>query len=751
MIFKNILKPIGTGKASALIAFTSFLSYAVGLVRDRAIAVHFGTTTATDTYNASFLIPDILFNMFIAGALTAAFMPMFSDYLNKDEKQASSLANTMLSGASIFIAILSVIAFIFMGKIIPSVFPSVSIEGQKDIILMTRLMLPSAFMFAISNTLGNILMTYRHFFSFAISPIVYNLGIIFGVFLLNDRFGIYSAAIGVLIGAFLHLAVRLADVFSTKYRYKPEFKFSHPGFRKILKLMIPKSISLMAWQLNLYIFAVVGMRMVEGGLSAFNFARNIQSFAVSLFGIAFATAVFPNLNTAISNGDKVSFTKDIQKTIQRIVFFSVPAAVGLAMLAKPITDLILGGGEFGEKSLHLTSLILVFFAISIPFESLSHLLARSYYAMKNTMTPMIINVFSLGIIAMITIFIAPRFGIEWFSIGFTIGFVTYNLLFFALLSRHLEKFDIKNFSISITKTIISTSVMGAVLYLTRDMGDYVGISEKISGGIRIAIGGITFLAFARLLKSNELMAVTGIFERFFNKKIFKNGLIIILIVSAITLFLSLEKLQSNFSTKASEDGKAYKFTEEPLGSSFLEVPFICQAPLQTDDNWKYHEESCEEAAVLQAYLYMTGQSMTKQEAHEEILKMISWQIEHFGEHRDIYADEVKEFIHGYYGIKTEEIEVLYNVTIEKVKEIVSKGFPVIVPIMGDILKNPYYPYPGYHMLVVKGYTKDSIITNDNGTRRGENFSYKNDVFQEAMTAAGGDIVVIKAKTTNFLR
>lgn len=184
-------------------------------------------------------------------------------------------------------------------------------------------------------------------------------------------------------------------------------------------------------------------------------------------------------------------------------------------------------------------------------------------------------------------------------------------------------------------------------------------------------------------------------------------------------------------------------------SELLIVPFICQAPLQTEENWKYHEESCEEAAVLQAYLYETGQTMTKQQANEEILKMINWQMQNFGEHKDLYADDVKKFINGYYNIPTVDIEVTYDVTLGDIKDLVLQGHPVIVPIMGNILKNPYYPYPGYHMLTVIGFTEDKIITNDNGTRHGEKFSYNNATFLEAMTAAGGDIVVIKTKTTSF--
>jgi len=179
----------------------------------------------------------------------------------------------------------------------------------------------------------------------------------------------------------------------------------------------------------------------------------------------------------------------------------------------------------------------------------------------------------------------------------------------------------------------------------------------------------------------------------------------------------------------------------------LKVPFICQAPMQTVENWKFHEESCEEAAVLQTYLYETGSTMTREEADKEILKMVEWQKTNFGAEKDMYADTLKTFINGYYQISESQIEIIYDASLEDIKKIINSGHPAIVPIMGDILKNPNYPYPGYHMLVVTGFTEDMIITNDNGTRKGESYSYPNDRFLKAMQAAGGDIVSIKTKTT----
>lgn len=250
-----------------------------------------------------------------------------------------------------------------------------------------------------------------------------------------------------------------------------------------------------------------------------------------------------------------------------------------------------------------------------------------------------------------------------------------------------------------------------------------------------------------------------------NKKvILSRVLLVVLLASGLFVLVLMPKIKTYFELKeieeknieTIEEAKGPEKPEEPANpekpkveptpipkSAYLSVPFICQAPLQTEENWVYHEESCEEAAILQAYLYLNGKTMTKEEADKEILKMESWQVEHFGSHHDIYADEVKNFIAGYYQIPSEDIDIVHGADIDDIKKYISSGYPVIVPIMGNILNNPYYPYPGYHMLVAIGYTEDRIITNDNGTRHGKDFSYDNQIFYDAMTAAGGDIVIIK--------
>lgn len=222
----------------------------------------------------------------------------------------------------------------------------------------------------------------------------------------------------------------------------------------------------------------------------------------------------------------------------------------------------------------------------------------------------------------------------------------------------------------------------------------------------------------------------------------KKTYIIIVITLLIAGFLA-NRGYSNFQEQQLEEQKLQVLNQaKSVQNAYLEVPFICQAPLETTENWELHEESCEEAAVLQAHNYINKTQLTKQQANEIILDMIAWQEAYFGSHKDLYAEEIKEFIHGYYQIPLEKITIIQNASLEDIHTQIALGNPVIAGVTGEILKNPYYPYPGYHALTIIGFTETQIITNDNGTRRGANFNYDNDIFMNALKDAEGSIIII---------
>ncbi len=240
-----------------------------------------------------------------------------------------------------------------------------------------------------------------------------------------------------------------------------------------------------------------------------------------------------------------------------------------------------------------------------------------------------------------------------------------------------------------------------------------------------------------------------------NKKLISKGVKILVIAILLTFLFTqrtiVEKIETKIKVKRAEIVQEkvkekiveIKNIEKNSSNTVLDVPFICQAPLQTEENWKLHEESCEEAALLQVYLYETNQSMGREEANIEILKMIDWQEVAFGGHYDLKAEKMIELIKGYYKLTDENITVIENATLQDIRDSLKQGHPIIAPVTSGLLDNPNYPYPGYHMLAIKGITEENIITNDNGTRKGESYPYKIETFMEALIDGGGFIITLQ--------
>lgn len=214
-----------------------------------------------------------------------------------------------------------------------------------------------------------------------------------------------------------------------------------------------------------------------------------------------------------------------------------------------------------------------------------------------------------------------------------------------------------------------------------------------------------------------------------------------------TLRDAISKKDSSVAHVAISTGQA-SINQTLPETAYLNVPFFCQSPFPTEASWHFHHASCEEAAALQAVYYQKGMdSVDLNEVDKTLRNMVAWQEKHFRVHKDIHADSLKLHLMGFFDYEENEIVILRDATIEDIKKWVADGYPVIAPTYGRLLRNPYYQRPGpeYHMVTVIGYTRDRIITNDVGTKRGKDFSYEVDVFRKSMEREGGDCIVIAKK------
>ena len=426
-------------RGATLLTILTFGSYLLGLVRDILFARVFGASRILDVYNAAFIIPDLLLNIFVAGALTAAFVPVFTHlYARNEDAEAEKVATTMLVAAPLLLIILAIPVFIFMPQLADTVAPGFTFENKELLVLMARLLLISPIIFAISNTLGNILISFEKFWGYGLAPLFYNLGIIIGI-PLAKKFGPLGLIAGVIMGALLHLAVRWADIAKSKIQWRFPIQWRHSEFRKILKLMIPRMAGQPIEQVTFFIFTNLASTLTVGSIVVLSFARNFQSVPVSLFGIAFSTAVFASLSKKAALGDRIGFLYHLRETAKMLGIMTGLSALFFFFFGEWVVRLFLGGGRFTEADVIRTGKLLTIFAFAIPAESFMHLIARSFYALKDTWTPLFITLPGLILIAIIAKVLIPVMSLAALPLSYFIILTLEVIILFFILLKKLRK------------------------------------------------------------------------------------------------------------------------------------------------------------------------------------------------------------------------------------------------------------------------------------------------------------------------
>ncbi|MDO8557711.1 MAG: murein biosynthesis integral membrane protein MurJ [bacterium] len=434
---KNFLKDTLISSRGILVG-TTFASYVLGLLRDRLFAHTFGAGQELDAYQAAFLLPDFLLNFLIAGGLAAAFVPLFLEAKSKDPKQAILFARTITTISALLMLGVGALLFIFAPYLATLVAPGFGAENHILLVRLVRVLAFSPTIFAASNALGGILVAENRFLTYGLAPVFYNAGIIVGTFFLAPHFGILGVAYGTIGGALLHLAVRLLELKTLRFPIRPAFHMKLPQFIPFLRLSLPKMFGHPVEMATFWGFTALASTLPSGSIAILNFARNFQSVPISLIGISFATVSFSLLAKAHAEKDRDRFNAELNRTMRHIVMLSVLAALGMFFFRNLIISLLIGGGSFDEHAVRETALLLGAFTLSIPFEAVSHLQARAFYAAKNTLLPVLAGAFNLIISVFCAWMLIGTFGLLALPLGYAIGTLAKVIVLGILLPRQLK-------------------------------------------------------------------------------------------------------------------------------------------------------------------------------------------------------------------------------------------------------------------------------------------------------------------------
>lgn len=520
----------GLHEAAYILAFFTFGSQLLALVRDRLFAGSFGAGETLDIYYAAFRIPDLLFVILSALVAVSVLVPLFIRFDEQSKEKRELFVNTVFTMLIVTGVFLGLITWFITPTLIELVMPNLAQESGSDLILLTRIILLQAILFSFSSLFASIVQAYRRFLIYALAPVLYNTGIIIGLLAFYPVIGMQGLAWGVVLGALFHVLIQLPTSFvhgaHPRLILKPDMQL----VREIFKLSIPRTIAVTSNQIVMFFLIIFASSMVAGSISVFTFAFNLQSVPLAIIGMSYSLAAFPTLSRLFTKGDMDQFIDQMVRAARHIIFWAIPITVGFIVLRAQIVRTILGSGEFDWSDTRLTAAALAIFAVSVVAQSLILLFVRGYYAAGQTRKPVIFSLISAALTLMFTFaslwafthhvefaaFFEALLDVEGLSgtvvlilpFAYSLGMIVNVLLLWSSFDR-----EFKCFSDSMWQTILHSTgaslIMGVVMFgmlnVFDDMFDLDTLAGIFSQGFYAGlIGIVTWIVVLVLLNNREI-------------------------------------------------------------------------------------------------------------------------------------------------------------------------------------------------------------------------------------------------------
>ncbi|MBA2133125.1 murein biosynthesis integral membrane protein MurJ [Hydrogenispora sp. UU3] len=458
------------------------------------------------------------------GALSAAFIPLFSEYLAKgEETEGWKMASTFLNVTIILLACFSLLGMVFARQLAPLQAYQMK-EGKLELLVeLTRMMFPAVFFTALAGLMGGVLNSYQRFFIPAFGPILYNVGIILGAWFLGPRFGIKGMAFGVVAGAITNF---LTQAFAVKKisGYNPFYiNLQHPGYKKMIRLMVPAILGLSATQLNIWVTTNMASALPEGSITYLRLAQRLVLLPLGIFASAVSTAFFPTLSQLTAVGKWTEFKENLILGIRVILFITIPSAFGFISMRTEIIRLLYERGEFTPLQSELTAYALFFYSLGLFAHGVIQILPRGFYALKDTVTPVKVSLvtvlLSIGLNFLFLKYTPLQHG--GLALSFSLMGVANMLLSFFLLRRKVGGLRSGKLIKTGLQSILAGLGMSVVIRLflpfwnrfLAGMGLTVNLFRllQVMGGI--GIGVIFYLALAAVLRMEEVKLIEKIIRK----------------------------------------------------------------------------------------------------------------------------------------------------------------------------------------------------------------------------------------------
>ena len=502
-------------RAASIVMVAFALSRVLGLVRQMVIAGQFGTGVEMDAYQAAFRLPDLLFQLMAGGALGSAFIPTFTGYLTRgDRAGARHLVSAIINLVLVILTLTAVVGALVAPWLVEWIIaPGFDAPTTALTVRLMRVMLISSVIFGVSGVLMGALNAHQHFLLPAVAPMLYNLSIIGGTLFLAPSMGVMGLAAGVVVGSALHLLVQVPGLIHFDVRYKPVLTVQDPGVREVARLMGPRVLGLAVVQLNFLVNTNLASRLGEGAVSAINFAWLLMLLPQGVFAQAVATAAFPTFAKQVARGERAAMRSALAATLRAIFALSLPAAVGLAVLRGPLIAMLFERGAFGETSTDLVAWALLFYALGLVAHAGLEIVARAFYALHDTKTPLLIGGGAMLLNVALSLALPPLFeSLGWLPHG---GLALANSLATTLellgllwiIRGRLQGLEEQRSRLTILRSTAAAALMG--LALGALLWALPEVNPLLLGPAGIALGATVYAGAAWALGVEEVRAIAA--------------------------------------------------------------------------------------------------------------------------------------------------------------------------------------------------------------------------------------------------
>ncbi|NMB92280.1 MAG: murein biosynthesis integral membrane protein MurJ [Parcubacteria group bacterium] len=506
-------------EAGLLMSVLTFLGSILGLLRNALLASRFGASHSLDVYYASFRLPDLIYNIFIIGAISAAFIPLFNEYLTKDKDKSWQFSSLIMTTIGVLMTIFGLVIISLARPLLTRLLIGFDQENIEMAVLLTRIMMIQPLFLGISSVVSGILRSFRLFFISALAPLVYNLGIIIGIIFLVPLFGLKGLAYGVVFGAFLHLFIQVPALWRLGYHLQ-KFQLSEfvTGFKKLIVLMTTRASGIILSQLFLVGVTSISTLLRAGTLTIITFVDNILPYTT--FALPFADAAFPKLSRLEAEKNQNDFIKVFENTLSQILFFLIPLTIWIIIFREPIVRLLLGYGKFDWQATWNTMKILAILAVGMIFQGSNYYFLKVFFAKKDAQRPFWASLmaYSLGLL------VCYKLSLIFDNIGLALGilftYIFYFVILVLFLRRHLvySAASFREFYRQIIKMIFIALVSGLLGFLIfKTIAQFLTFSRVIylalGTGLGLLITLVSFILLANRLGIKELKELKNLIKR----------------------------------------------------------------------------------------------------------------------------------------------------------------------------------------------------------------------------------------------